>query len=142
MYLVSIVLFIVFLILSVSIWSMATLYVDLPSLVLIITFTVPILFASGLHKDFLKGIKLMRSKENLYSAIELKRMLQAVKLVIKTTLLSGILGSLLGTIAILSNGTFLFEHFAVAMIALLYAIIFVLILLPIEARIKATIDTF
>lgn len=142
MYVVSMILFLVILILSVSIWSMATLYVDLPSLVLIVTFTVPILFASGLHMDFLKSFKLMRSKENLFSVIELKRMLQAVKLVIKTTLTSGILGSLIGSIAILSKGTFVLGHFSVAMISLLYGIIFVLVLLPIEARIKATIDTF
>lgn len=142
MYLISTILFLVFLVLSVSLWSMASIYIDPPSLILILTFTIPILFASGLHRDFFKSLNLMVLKENTFSEVELKRMLQSVKLVIKTLFASGVLGTFIGTIAILSSTPFIFAHFAITMITLLYAIIFIIMLLPIEARIKATIDTF
>ena len=142
MYFISTILFLVFLVLSVSLWSMASIYIDPPSLILILTFTVPILFASGLHRDFLKSFKLMAGKENTFSEVELKRMLQSVKLVIKTLFASGVLGMFIGSIAILNSGPFILSHFAITMITLLYAVIFIIMLLPIEARIKATIDTF
>lgn len=142
MYLISTILFLVFLVFSVSFWSMASIYIDPPSLILIIAFTVPILCASGLQRDFLKSFKLMLRKENPFSEVELKRMLQSVKLVIKTLFFSGILGTLIGNMALLNSGTFIAAHFSITMITCLYALIFIIMLMPLESRIKAILDTF
>ena len=84
----------------------------------------------------------MREKVNHFSLIELKRILLSVQLMIKLILLSGVLGTMSAFVAIFSNFTtieLLFNHMSIAIITLFYALIFIFVLLQIEAKAKAVI---
>ena len=117
-------------------------YIDFPSLVVVLGITAIIIVSSGLAKDLVNGFKLMKSRVNTFSLIELKKMEIAVRLAIKSILLSGVLGTMSGTIAILSNIEVI-EHlwpsFGVAILTLMYAIVITFLLMPIASRIRATI---
>jgi flagellar motor component MotA len=119
-------------------------FVDLASLLVILALSAAVLVASGLMGDFFKGFKLMGQKANPYSAIELKRIQAAVKLAVCALLLSGGVGTIVGVVAILSgmgDSTALGPNFAVALLTTLYALVFVLVLLPVQARVKAVLGT-
>lgn len=120
-------------------------FLDIPSLIVIVGLSLPIVMASGLFNDFLNGFKMMAEKVNSFSLVESKRILSAVKLMIKAILLSGIIGTLSGFISIMSMYTadvsteMLVKSCGVACITLIYALVFTFILLPIEAKAKAVI---
>ncbi len=96
MYLIGIVVFVAMLV-GIVFWTAAPLaFVDFPSLLVILVLSAAVLAASGLMGDFFKGFKLMGQKANPYSAIELKRILAAVRLAIWAFLLSGMVGTLSG----------------------------------------------
>lgn len=119
-------------------------FVDFPSLLVILLLTLTALLISGLLGDFFKGFKLMGKKENMYSTIELKRICEALKLSIRTALLSGIFGTLIANIAMLSvigDVSSFPQNFGVAMLTLLYAIVFTFILLPVQSKAKAVLAT-
>jgi len=144
MYFIGIFIFLALLIGAGSFSSSITSYIDFPSIVLIIGFTIPIMMASGLLSDFLKGFKLMGQNENPYTSIELKRMLIANKLGISLILISAIMGTIMGGIAILTNVSdmsMLGPSFAVAILTTFYALVLTVVLLPIQAKIKAILST-
>lgn len=120
-------------------------FLDIPSLIVIVGLSLPIVMASGLFNDFLNGFKMMAEKVNSFSLVESKRILSAVKLMIKAILLSGIIGTLSGFVSIMSMYTvdasteMLVKSCGVACITLIYALVFTFILLPIEAKAKAVI---
>ncbi len=119
-------------------------YLDLPSLAVILTLSLAVLLISGLLGDFFKGFKLMTQKENIYSSIELKRIGEALKLSIRTVLLSGVFGTLTGLIGSLSNlsdPASIPQSFGAAALTLLYAIVLTFILLPVQAKAKAVLAT-
>jgi flagellar motor component MotA len=144
MYLIGIVIFVALLV-GLAFWTAAPLvFVDFPSLMVILALSAAVLAASGLMGDFFKGFKLMGQKTNPYSAIELKRILAAVRLAIWAFLLSGMVGTVSGTIAILSNLSdvaLIGSGAAMALLTMLYSMIFVFIMLPIQARAKAMLAT-
>ncbi len=144
MYLIGIVIFIATLV-GLAFWSGAPLaYVDFPSLLVILVLSAAVLAASGLMGDFFKSFKLMAQKTNPCSAIELKRMLSAIRLSIWSFLLSGMVGMVIGTVAILSNfgdPAKFGPSAAMALLTLLYSMIFVFIMLPVQARAKAMLAT-
>jgi flagellar motor component MotA len=119
-------------------------FVDLPSIIIILVFSVSMLMASGLLGDLIRGFKIMGKKENTYTALELRKTDIAVGLAIKLLLLSGVLGSLIGVVAMLSSLSDMSvfgKNLAVALLTLLYALLLVFILLPIRAKVKAIIQT-
>lgn len=144
MYFVGILIFIVFLVVLALFTGSPASFIDIPSILVILGISLPMLMASGLFSDFLRGIRIMGQKTNTYSAIELKKSETAVSLMIKLVLLSGIFGSTVGTIALLSqlnDAGKIGQHFAIALITLFYSLFILFILLPIQAKIKAILLT-
>ena len=136
MYLIGILIFVGLLVGIAFLSSAPLVFVDMASLLVILALSAAVLVASGLMGDFFKGFKLMGQKANPYSAIELKRIQAAVKLAICALLLSGGVGTVIGVVAMLSEldgSAALGPNFAVALLTILYALIFVLVLLPVQA---------
>jgi flagellar motor component MotA len=76
--------------------------------------------------------------------IELNRTEIALRLAIKLLLSSGLLGSIIGIITLLSNISnmnHLGQNLAVSFLTVLYSILIVFILLPVQAKIKSMIIT-
>jgi flagellar motor component MotA len=144
MYFIGVSIFLVLLIAVTFTGTSAMVFVDLPSFLLILAVSIPMLLASGLLPDFLKGFKLMGQKVNYYSAIDLKRILEANNLAVKTFLLSGGLGLILGAVAILSklgDISKIGPYLALSLLTIFYALIFTCLILPIRARVKTILNT-
>lgn len=142
MFILGIVLFFVVMIGLMVLSVGATAFIDFPSLVVILGLTMPVILASGLWKDLINGFKVMTVQVNPFTVIELKRILVAVRLTQKMLLLSGVLGTMAGTVGILSSitepsqfGPFM----AVAVLTLFYALLLIVVFMAIEARTKAMI---
>lgn len=136
--------FILFILTLILIFSPMAIVIDFQSLIVILGITIPVLLLSGLFKDFIKSFRLLTLSENPFSKIELKKMQASIELTIKLLGFSGILAAFVGIIASL-NGftdmTILFSNLAISLIAPLYSLLFIIILLPIEAKIKAILST-
>lgn len=143
MYFIGILIFMGLLIGTTQFSATLITYIDFPSIIVIIGFTAPILMASGLLGDFLKGFKVMGEKENSFTALELKRMLIANKLTITLIMLSGVMGTIIGWIGILTrlNDMMIGPSLAVAVLTFFYAVIFTVLLIPIQAKIKTVLST-
>lgn len=143
MYFLGIIIFLGLLVFTTLLSSTINAYIDVPSIVLIVGFTIPIVMASGLLGDFLKSFKVMSEKENSFTALELKRMLIANKLAITLVLLSGLMGSIIGGIGILSHldSLQIGPSLAMAVLTLFYALVLTVVLVPIQAKIKTILST-
>ena len=144
MYLIGIVIFVAVLTGLAFLTSAPLVFVDLPSLLVILALSAAVLAASGLMGDFFRSFKLMGQKSNTFSAIELRRMKTAVRLAICALLLSGAVGSVMGIVGVLSQVSDISAigpNCAVALLTLLYAVIFVFILLPVQAKVRAVLAT-
>lgn len=144
MYFVGLVLFIAFLVFSTLISGSLAFFIDLPSIMIILSFSIPILMASGLFSDFIRGFKIMGKKVNIWSMIELNKTKIALSLAVKLLLFSGILGSIIGIISILANSSsisMIGPNLAISSLTLLYSVLIVFILLPVQAKVKAMILT-
>ena len=136
--------FILFILTLILIFSPMAIVIDFQSLIVILGITIPVLLLSGLFKDFVKSFRLLTLSENPFSKIELKKMQASIKLTIKLLGFSGILAAFVGIIASLNGFTdmaILFSNLAISLIAPLYSVLFIIILLPIEAKIKAILST-
>ena len=144
MYLVGIVIFVAALAGIAFLTAAPLAFVDLPSLLVILALSAAALAASGLMGDFFRSFKLMGQKANPFSAIELRRMQVAVKLAVRALLLSGAVGAVMGVVAMLSqigDPSAIGPNCAVALLTMLYAVIFVFMLLPVQAKVKAVLAT-
>lgn len=143
MYFLGILIFLALLVFTTLLSASLNVYIDIPSIVLIIGFTIPLLMASGLMGDFLKGFKVMREKENSFTALELKRMMIANKLSITLLLLSGMMGSVIGVIGMLTHldNLQIGPSLAMAVLTFFYALVLTVVLVPIQAKIKTILST-
>lgn len=144
MYIVGLIVYVAFLIGITFLCGSPTIFLDLPSIVVILGPTLALLLASGLMPDFMRGFAVMSQKENTHSRLELQKADIAVGLTVRLLLLSGLLGSLIGVVALLawlSDISTLGRGLSVALLTLLYAVLFCFILLPIRARIRAILHT-
>lgn len=144
MYFLGILLFLFFLVISTMMGSHVSVFIDAPSLIIILAFSLSMLMASGLMKDFVRCFRIMTQKENNCSLIELRKSNQSIKLMIGLLLTSGFLGSTIGAISLLSSlsdPATLGPNLAVTLLTFFYSILLVFILLPIKARVKAMILT-
>ena len=142
MYYVGLLIFMILLVVLFSFSSTLNNFIDIPSIIVVLGFSIPIVMAAGLLSDFIKGFKLMREKVNPFSLLEVKRILLSVQLMIKMMLLSGVVGTMSALIVIFYKFTTietLIYHMSVAIITLFYALILIILLLPIEAKAKAVI---
>lgn len=144
MYLLGILLYVICLVSLSALGGNLSYFLNLPSLVIILALTLPMLLASGLLSDFLKGFSLMVKKVNLYSAIDLKRILEADKLAIQSLAIAGFVGTITGMIAILANlsePVKLGPSLSVAFITVLYSLIFISLILPVRAKVSSILVT-
>lgn len=114
-------------------------FIDMPSLVVILLFDVTILLSAGLGKDFNNAFRMMVKKEQEDSVTAVKRAIEAVRLVRKTTLAAGVFSMMFSLIMVmgqLGNPEMFGPNLAVASLTLLYALAFILMLLPLESRLR------
>lgn len=144
MYLLGVLLYLICMIVLSILSGSIKMFMNLPSLFIILALTLPMLMASGLLSDFFKGFALMGKKVNFYSSIDLRRILEADRLVIRAFLLAGAIGMITGTITILAkldNPSLLGPYFSVAMITALYSFILISLILPVKAKVSTILVT-
>lgn len=86
---------------------------------------------------------MMSEKENSFTELELNRMLIANKLAITLILLSGVMGSIIGGIGILSHldNMQIGPSLAMAVLTFFYALVLTVLFIPIQAKIKTILST-
>ncbi len=115
--------------------------IDLPSMVIILILTVPVLLRGGMWKDFKRAWKLLRKNYTCHLG-ELRRTLDVVEMMQKQVIYAGIISLLMSLIAILHNlsdPTRLGPNMAVAILTMLYAVCFEMLLLPLQLEVKRRI---
>ena len=118
---------------------------DMPSLLCILLICIPVLISSGLFKDFNNAFRIVLHKKRERSLIEIKRAAEAVNLVIKTVVYSGIFQFLLSLVVVLhrmDDPAHLGPILASAFLSSIYACGFALILLPLKSILKVQIIEF
>ena len=114
---------------------------DFPSLVGLLILTLPILLRNGMWKDFVRGFKLLR-KGYTCSLADLKRTLDVVELLQKQILYAAAIlttFSMIIVLGFLSAPETMGVNTAVALITVLYAAIFEMLLLPMHVEVKRRI---
>ena len=116
---------------------------DAVSLLALLLVVVSILISVGLHKDFFHAFRIAFGRKGGRNLGELRRAKEAVDLVIKAVAGSGCLGFCVGVIESSyidkDNLTSLPICIGVATISLLYSVIFILFLIPVQSRLKIKI---
>lgn len=115
--------------------------VDFPSAIIILALTVPVLLRGGMWKDFLRAWKLLNKKYTCHLS-EIRRSLDVIEMMQKQLACAGIIGMLLSFIHILhqlSDLASLGPNIAVAILTMLYATIFEMLLLPLQIEAKRRI---
>lgn len=115
------------------------LFVDLPSLIIILIILIPILASAGLLRDFNNAFSVALSKKKDWTLLEIKRAREAVELARKTLVASGAFTFLFAMVVILrtlDTPETLGPNMAVALLTFIYAEILNLLLLPISSKIK------
>lgn len=141
MYGVSIILF-VLLVLGVSFFSGGvTFFLDFPSILLVLLLTGSMLMASGLWKDLIRAFRVIAKRQTQISIPDLHCSLEAVELTMKMLVFSGVFGSLIGSIALLSqaNPQNLRQNFSIVLLTTLYALFLMMILMPVRSYLKSLI---
>lgn len=119
-------------------------YLDLPSLVLIWLITIPVLASARLLKHFNNAFSIAFGKKSR-TLEEMQKAREAVELARKTLLAAGVFNCLFAIVVILANiGDYskLGPNLAVAILTLLYAVVFDILLLPVSSKIKAKEITY
>lgn len=143
MYIIALLIILGTLLISSGGGSSLFIFLDIPSILIIILLSFSLLHASGLFNDFRRALRIMTLKENtFYSLSELKRAELSVKSLKKLFLLSGIFATLLGVVAIFAlytDYTTILRSTSVAMLTTFYSLIIIILLTPIENKIKGCI---
>lgn len=116
-------------------------FLDPPSLIIVLVLTVPILFTGGMWKDFLRAWKLLRKSYTCHLS-EIRRSLDVVEMMQKQLVYAGIISMLLSLVHVLgmlSDPASLGPNIAVAVLSMLYAVIFEMLLLPLQMEAKRRI---
>lgn len=118
---------------------------DLPSLLLVLLLSIPILISSGLLKDFNNAFHFALGKKKSSSLIEIKRALEAVTLMIRTFLCSGLFLFLTAMIAVLHSmdtPQSLGPAISVSILCFIYGTALALLLLPVKSILQVRIIEF
>ena len=119
-------------------------FLDIPSLIIILLFDSMMLISAGLTRDFNNAFRMAFATGKEKGLSEIKRAIEAVVLVRKTTLTAGGFGMIFGLIMVigqLANLELLGPNRAVASLTLLYALAIELVLLPLESRLKMKLQS-
>lgn len=116
-------------------------YIDLPSLLLLILWTLPVLLGSGMTRDFLRAFPRAFSMKADIRREGMLRSMEALQLVQRAVWIAGILGFLISFVFIGGNAKNMeqaqfWANVAVAAIVLVYAALLNLLLLAVYGRLK------
>lgn len=114
---------------------------DPPSLIIMLVLTVPVLLRGGMWKDFSRAWKMLRKKYTCHLS-EIRRSLDVVEMMQKQVVCAGITSMLLSFIYVLGrldDPASLGPSVAVAILTMLYAVIFEMLLLPLQIEAKRRI---
>ncbi|MDE7176437.1 MAG: hypothetical protein K2O59_01350 [Lachnospiraceae bacterium] len=117
---------------------------DLPSLVIILVFTVPVLIRGGVWKDFTRAFLLLKNGYTCHLS-ELRRTQDVLEMLQKQVVYAGIMAMLLTFITImrqLSDLASLGPNLAVAILTVLYATVIEMLLLPLHLEVKRQIINY
>lgn len=145
MYIFAIVIFIAILVGTIILGTPITVFLNLPSILIIVLITATMLMASGLFNDFKRAFKVIMSRDNLFSKVEIEKSYLAIELTIKLIINSGLLGSLIGLIQLLgtlNNPSTIGPNVAVMLLTLFYGLFGTFIFMPIKARLKSMLISF
>ncbi len=118
-------------------------FIDFPSLLFILFGTFAVLFLSGRTGDFFRSFAIVFHPKKDYEFKKVNAAFDAVKLASKALLISGILNSIVSFVILFGKGVdshILLQNIAVAILTIVYALVFIILLLPIETRLKQRID--
>lgn len=115
--------------------------IDIPTLLLILVLSVPVLFKNGLGKDFLRAFKLLR-KDYTCRLSELRRTLDAVEMMQKQVIYAGFftgIFSCLYLLSVFSEPEQLGPYLAITLLSGFYAVTIEMLLLPLQIEVKRRI---
>lgn len=115
--------------------------IDIPSLIILLIFTVPMLLRGGAWRDFMRAWKLLRKEYSCHLS-EVRRALDVVEMMQRQVIYAGVISALLTFITVLHNLSGLESlgpSLAVAILTVLYAMIFEMLLLPLQLEAKRRI---
>lgn len=144
MYITALFVFLLALLYSILICASPMVFIDFPSLLIIVLLTVPMLMAAGLGGDLIRAFKVMVRKNHPYTDTELQRALHAVEYTIKLLWYAGFTGAIIGLVSILcnlSNPEQLGPIASVMLLTIFYALFACFFFLPIRAKLKAMLIT-
>jgi len=121
--------------------SGVALFVDMPSLILIILFTFPMLILADLFEDFIRGYKIATGSFE-YTLKELKSSKNAMDLCIKLVYISSVIGAIIGLVSVLryiGDLSKVGPAIAVSILTVFYAFIINLVQHAVSAKIKKEI---
>ena len=130
--------------LSQGSFSMIGYFIDLPGLIFLALLVIPAVCISGFAKDFGKGLAISMQK-NSEVTLQLNKSIEAVKLVQKLLIYAGVFISLFSFVVVVQVMPDAVQYsaqeymqvfgnnFAVAILPLMYALVFSLLLLPVSA---------
>ncbi len=143
MYFISfIAIILVTIVMSFSFAAPFTTFLDLPSLLLLLIVCIPVLFSTGLQKDFCNAFRIGLSKNTTVSLTAIKRAHEAVSLMIKTLLYGSLLLFVLSCCIVLltlEDIAYLGPNLSVSAICFVYATAFIVLLLPLKSILKVKI---
>lgn len=143
MYFISVVVFLVIAVLVSLNGCVTDIPFDFVSLLSIFLFTVPIILACGLGKDFFAGFTFSMKKTCSADRNEILRAHTAISLCRRLLLLSGVLSTLLSFYSMLrrlDDPAYIGPAVTVAILALVYAILANIMLLPVQTRLQLLAD--
>lgn len=121
-------------------------FIDFPSLLLLLFLFLSVMFASGYLKEFNRAFRFVRKGNQDVSRSELKSSMDAVIFAIRTLLLSGFFITIVGLFVLASaagGNNFPLDSIektllciAIEMIPFIYALCFIFLLLPVWARLN------
>lgn len=146
MYFLSIVLFIVVLCLAYFMSGGAVvIFVDFPSLILVLLMTISIMVGSGVIKDVNNTFRMVLMRKWDVTLNELKRAEHGVKTLMKTLCATGLLLTVISFIQAFSwcqNMEDILKCGAVALLPSFYSLLLYMLLIPIDAKIKKRLINF
>ena len=130
--------------LSQGSFSMIGYFIDLPGLIFLALLVIPAVCISGFAKDFGKGLAISMHKNSEVTLLQLNKSIEAVK-VQKLLIYAGVFISLFSFVVVVQVMPDAVQYsaqeymqvfgnnFAVAILPLMYALVFSLLLLPVSA---------
>lgn len=148
MYFLSIMLFLILCIVYAIITGQNSLesimvFIDMPSMLLLLMIVMPVFISSGLWKDFNNAFRLSIKERENAGKVELMRAVEAVSFMIKTLWMTGIFAVIFQIVI-----TFLMyardvikqeniiQYAAISLLPMVYSLFFVIFLLPMQARLN------